>query len=67
MESCSTTEEEMQEEQLPGIDHIWLEQIYVSETQQWLDTNAVALFNLQVSRWLAKQKKADAGLKVVRK
>jgi len=70
-ESCSTTEEEMHEDQAaleePGIDHLWLEQVYIGETQQWLDTNAAALFNLQVSRWLAKQKKADQGLKIARK
>lgn len=56
----------MQEEELPGVDPLWLEQVYIGETHQWLDTNATALFNLQVSRWLAKQKKASEGLKVVR-
>jgi len=68
IDSTSSTEEiSMEGEEPQDLDTTFLEQVYRSEVQQWLDINGKALFGLESSKFLAKQQKAQKGLKVVRK
>lgn len=70
-QSTSSTEEismeEPEAEEQPMLDQHILEGIFRHEVAMWLDINGKALFNLTANQWLAKQKKAERGLKVVRK
>jgi len=68
-DSTSTTEEISVEDEVlqPALDHDFMEIVFRQEVQAWLDINAKALFSLTTNQWLAKQKKAEGGLKVVRK
>lgn len=62
---CSSTEEEATitcEEDEEPVDK-FLEKVFLSETKEWLDTNAAALFNLAVARFLADQRKKDKSKK----
>lgn len=67
--SLSSTEEiEVDpEEDQPAFDSSAMEELFRKEVEYWLDVNGRALFNLSSNQWLAKQKKAERGLNVVRK
>lgn len=68
-DSTSTTEEVSVEEELlqPALDPMFMETVFRQEIKDWLDINGKSLFNLSTNQWLAKEKKAKEGLKMVRK